>query len=379
MHQYLQKLQHIFHNGNDRTDRTGTGTRSIFGAINMEYDLTTPDGYATIPLLNTKRIHLPSVWHELIWMLRGDTNIRYLKENNVRIWDEWVDKDTAEYRTLTFDERIAKLLPAQAITFKEYVADLNRHVAGVYERHVAMMNKLHNWGVPETELVAGELGPVYGAQWRKWEDTRVIYTPVYEADEASYTARGFKKIGPVGIDHEFEGIVIRRDIDQIERLESRLNTNPDCRRLIVSAWNVGKIDEMKLPPCHTLAQWYVHTGPDGNNLLSCKLYQRSADFVLGIPFNMAFYSTLTHMLASVHGMQAHKFYHSIGDAHIYHNHYEQVAEQLSRMPSGQTPILKINNKDEANFPYGSILDIKYSDLEISNYTPQPAIKAPVAV
>lgn len=379
MHEYLRNLQNIYHNGKDRNDRTGTGTRSIFGSINMEFDLHT-GGAPTIPLLTTKRIHLPSVIHELLWMLSGDTNIRYLKKNKVRIWDEWVIPETAEYRILKWSERLS--LMSKKPEYDDFLAVTERaKVDGLSMDYILdiQSHRMEKAGVPETVLVAGDLGPVYGAQWRKWDDTRVIYKPLYEKDREFYISRGFKMISDAGIDYDTPGVVIHREVDQIARLEERLQNNPECRRLIVSAWNVAKLDEMALPPCHTLAQWYVETNEDGEQLLSCKLYQRSGDFFLGIPFNIAFYSILTHMLAKVHGMTAHKFYHTCGDAHIYHNHFDQVSEQLGRMPTKEPAYIKINTGDEANYPYGSILDISYEDIEIEGYDPMDAISAPVAV
>ncbi len=251
-------------NGVDKPDRTGTGIRSIFGH-QMKFDLN--DGF---PLVTTKKVHLKSIIHELLWFLQGDTNIGYLKENKVRIWDEWADEN-------------------------------------------------------------GDLGPVYGYQWRSWPTSK------------------------------------NGNIDQIAKVVEAIKTNPYSRRHIVSAWNPEFVDEMALPPCHTLFQFYV-----AENKLSCQLYQRSADFFLGVPFNIASYALLTMMVAQVCNLKPGKFVHTFGDAHIYHNHFEQVKEQLSREPR-DLPEMKIN---------GDIKDIfgfKFEDFELVNYDPHPLIKAPVAV
>lgn len=264
MQQYLDFLRYIRDTGIDKSDRTGTGTRSVF-SYDMRFDLS--KGF---PLVTTKKIHLRSVIIELLWFLRGDTNIKYLQENKVSIWDEWADEN-------------------------------------------------------------GNLGSVYGKQWRRWEcaDGRVI--------------------------------------DQISELIEQIKTNPDSRRLIVSAWNVGELDQMALPPCHLLFQFYV-----ADNRLSCKLIQRSADAFLGVPFNIASYSLLTHMIAQQCDLQPGEFIWSGGDCHIYSNHFDQVNEQLSREPR-DLPQLKILRKPE------SIFDYQYEDFEFLNYNPHPSIKAPVAV
>jgi thymidylate synthase len=264
MRQYLDLLNHVLEHGDKKEDRTGTGTISVFG-YQMRFDLS-----EKFPLLTTKKVHLKSVIHELLWFLKGSTNIEYLKENGVSIWDEWADEN-------------------------------------------------------------GDLGPVYGSQWRSWQ-----------------TSDG-------------------RTIDQISNLIENIKNNPDSRRLIVSAWNVGEVDKMKLPPCHCFFQFYV-----ANDKLSCQLYQRSADIFLGVPFNIASYALLTLMIAQVTNLAPGEFVHTLGDAHIYCNHIEQVKQQLSR-EAKDLPIMKINPhvKDIFNF--------KYDDFEILNYDPHPLIKAPVAV
>lgn len=264
MHQYHDLLRRILQEGTRKEDRTGTGTISLFGH-QMRFDLS--EGF---PAVTTKKLHLRSIIHELLWFLQGDTNIAYLRENGVTIWDEWAD--------------------------------------------------------PE-----GNLGPVYGAQWRSWR------TP----DGGS--------------------------VDQIAQVIETIRTNPDSRRMIVSAWNVGEIDRMKLPPCHLLFQFYVADGR-----LSCQLYQRSADVFLGVPFNIASYALLTEMIAHVTGLEPGDFVHTFGDAHIYLNHLDQVATQLERTPY-PLPTLKLNRDID------SIFDFTYDDIALENYQSHPAIPAPVAV
>jgi len=273
MKQYLDLIRHVMKHGTDKSDRTGTGTKSVFG-YQMRFDLG--EGF---PLLTTKKVHTKSIIHELLWFLKGETNIRYLKENGVSIWDEWADEN-------------------------------------------------------------GNLGPVYGSQWRSWQ-----------------AADG-------------------NTIDQVSQVISQIKKNPDSRRLIVSAWNVGEIDKMKLPPCHAFFQFYVAPPdlPKGEEIgrLSCQLYQRSADIFLGVPFNIASYALLTMMIAQVCDLKPGEFVHTLGDAHIYSNHFEQVELQLSRDPK-PLPELKLNPGIK------NIFDFKFEDIEIANYNPHPAIKAQVAV
>lgn len=264
MRQYLDLLQHILDHGVEKSDRTGTGTRSVFG-YQMRFDLA-----AGFPLVTTKKLHMRSIIHELLWFLRGETNTRYLKEHGVTIWDEWADEH-------------------------------------------------------------GELGPVYGKQWRSWQ------TP--------------------------DG----RAIDQIADVVERIRKTPDSRRLIVSAWNVADVDQMALPPCHLLFQFYVAQGR-----LSCQMYQRSADVFLGVPFNIASYALLTLMVAQVTDLQPGEFIHTFGDAHLYNNHLEQTQLQLSRQPR-PLPTMKINPAVKA------LLDFKFEDFTLENYDPHPHIKAEVAV
>lgn len=264
MQQYLELVRHILDNGTDKSDRTGTGTRSIFG-YQMRFNLA--DGF---PMVTTKKLHLKSIIHELLWFLKGETNIRYLKENGVRIWDEWADD-------------------------------------------------------------SGELGPVYGKQWRSWE-------------------------GADGRVH-----------DQISDLVSQIKKNPDSRRLIVSAWNVGELSQMALMPCHTIFQFYVADGK-----LSCQLYQRSADVFLGVPFNIASYALLTLMMAQVCDLQPGDFVHTFGDVHLYNNHFDQARLQLSRVPFA-LPRMRINPDVK------DIFSFRFEDFSLEGYQSHESIKAPVAV
>ena len=264
MKQYHDLMRHVLETGTTKTDRTGTGTTSVFG-YQMRFNLQ--EGF---PLLTTKKLHLKSILHELLWFLKGDTNISYLKENGVKIWDEWADEN-------------------------------------------------------------GNLGPVYGSQWRSWP-----------------TADG-------------------RHIDQITQVINQIKNTPDSRRMIVSAWNVGEIENMKLPPCHAFFQFYV-----ANGKLSCQLYQRSADIFLGVPFNIASYALLTQMMAQVCELQVGDFVHTLGDAHLYSNHIEQAKLQLSR-DCRKLPVLKINPEVK------TIFEFKFDDFKLEGYDPHPHIKAEVAV
>ena len=264
MQQYHDLMRHVLEHGNDKGDRTGTGTRSVFG-YQMRFDLS--EGF---PVLTTKKLHLRSIIHELLWFLQGDTNIRYLKENGVSIWDEWADEE-------------------------------------------------------------GNLGPVYGYQWRSWP-------------------------APDG-----------QHIDQIATVIEQIKSNPNSRRMIVSAWNPALVDDMALPPCHAMFQFYVADGK-----LSCQLYQRSADIFLGVPFNIASYALLTMMVAQVCGLQAGEFIHTLGDAHLYSNHFEQARLQLSRTPK-TLPTMHINPEVKDLFGF------KFEDFELLGYDPDPHIKAAVAV
>ena len=264
MDAYLDLMRHILEHGAEKGDRTGTGTKSVFG-YQMRFDLS--KGF---PMVTTKKLHLPSIVHELLWFLKGDTNVKYLQENGVRIWNEWADEN-------------------------------------------------------------GDLGPVYGKQWRKWE-----------------TRDG-------------------RIIDQLKQAVESIKTNPNSRRIIVSAWNVGELEDMALMPCHAFFQFHVADGK-----LNCQLYQRSADVFLGVPFNIASYALLTHMMAQVCGLKAGDFVHTLGDAHLYNNHLEQARLQVSREPL-PLPTLKLNPEIE------DIDDFTYADVEVVGYNHHPHIKAPISV
>lgn len=264
MQPYLDLMRHVLENGNDKSDRTGTGTRSVFG-WQMRFDLA-----RGFPVMTTKKLHLKSIIHELLWFLSGSTNVRYLQENGVRIWNEWADAD-------------------------------------------------------------GNLGPIYGYQWRSW--------PVTDG----------------------------RTIDQVKTVVTSLKNNPDSRRHIISAWNVGEIEKMALPPCHILFQFYV-----AGDRLSCQLYQRSADIFLGVPFNIASYSLLTMMMAQVTGYRPGEFIHTLGDAHIYLNHIDQVKLQLTRDPR-RLPVMSLNPDVR------DILGFTYADFSLSEYDPHPAIKGDISV
>lgn len=264
MRQYLELMQHVIDHGHQKSDRTGTGTLSVFG-YQMRFNLI--DGF---PLVTTKKCHLKSIIHELLWFLQGDTNIRYLHENGVTIWDEWADQN-------------------------------------------------------------GDLGPIYGHQWRSWT-----------ASEGQY-------------------------VDQLHEVIKQIKNTPDSRRMLISAWNVGDLHKMRLPPCHAFFQFYVT-----DDRLSCQLYQRSADISLGVPFNIASYALLTLMMAQVCNLQPGDFVHTLGDAHLYLNHLEQAHEQLQRTPRA-LPHMQLNSDVQ------DILNFKYEDFVLENYDPYPAIKAPVAV
>ncbi len=311
---YLDLLQHILDTGVKKEDRTGTGTISIFG-YQMRFDLS--KGF---PLLTTKRVPFKLIASELLWFIKGDTNIRYLLEHNNHIWDEWAFKkwvESSEYNgpdmtdfglRAAKDEEFAKVLDEQMKIFHEKVLTDD-----------------------EFSKKYGELGPVYGKQWRSWPSDN------------------------------------GETIDQLKNVIEQIKRNPNSRRLIVSAWNPAEVDEMALPPCHTLFQFYVAEGK-----LSCQLYQRSADVFLGVPFNIASYALLTYLIAHECVLEVGEFIHSFGDTHIYLNHIEQVKEQLSREPKA-LPTLKINPEKK------SVFDIELDDLSIEGYDPHPTIKAPVAV
>lgn len=305
MKQYLDLLRDIRDNGLEKSDRTGTGTKSVFGR-QLRFDLS--QGF---PAVTTKKLYMRTLTHELLWFLAGDSNIEYLVKNNVHIWDEWPFK--------AYLQATRQTVPA--VGSNEWNAKLQQFTETIKTDH-AFAKKY------------GELGPVYGHQWRHWPD------------------------GQGG------------EIDQITELIDGIKNNPDSRRHIVSAWNVADIQEMAkagLPPCHTLFQFYV-----ANGTLSCQLYQRSADTFLGVPFNIASYALLTLMVAQVTGLKAGEFVHTFGDAHLYLNHLEQVEEQLAREPR-PLPTMKLNPE------ITNIFDFTIDDFTLENYDPHPAIKAPIAV
>ncbi|MEX3623219.1 thymidylate synthase [Viridibacillus arvi] len=314
MLQYLQLCQHILDEGNDKGDRTGTGTRSVFG-YQMRFDLQ--KGF---PLLTTKRTAFRLIATELLWFLKGDTNVRTLIAQNNHIWDEWafekwVKSDQYEGPDMTnFGLRVNKD-PEFKIQYEEQMA--------------IFQNKVLN--DDEFAQEYGDLGPVYGKQWRSWP-----------ADNGE-------------------------TIDQVKNVIDSIKNNPNSRRHIVSAWNPAEVDDMALPPCHTLFQFYVADGK-----LSCQLYQRSADVFLGVPFNIASYALLTHLIAKECGLEVGDFVHTLGDAHLYSNHFDQVNEQLSRSPR-ELPQLIIKTEKESIFEY------EIEDLAIDGYDPYPRIKAPIAV
>nr|WP_106778858.1 thymidylate synthase [Lysinibacillus timonensis] len=311
---YLNLIEHILHNGVKKEDRTGTGTISIFG-YQMRFDLK--KGF---PLLTTKRVPFKLIASELLWFIKGDTNIRYLLEHNNHIWDEWAFEKWVKSEEYTGPDMANFGLRAAA---DEQFAKVFNQQMKIFNDKVLMDD--------EFALKFGDLGPVYGKQWRSWPT---------ESGET---------------------------IDQLKNVIEMIKNNPDSRRLIVSAWNPAEVEDMALPPCHTFFQFYVANGE-----LSCQLYQRSADVFLGVPFNIASYALLTHLIAHECGLQVGEFVHSFGDTHIYLNHLEQVKEQLTREPRN-FPTLTINHEKK------SIFDIEMEDLAIDGYEPHPPIKAPVAV
>lgn len=371
---YLGALSWLMTNGHDKKDRTGTGTRSKFGAINMEFDLMR-NGYPIVPQLSTKQVLDEKVKVEYDWMMSGSSRLEPLIEKGVHIWDNWVLKGTEVWGALlTIEQRAKKLNKADRA---EYEAHSNRAFISDALREQMQTEYLDAKGVHTHKLIGGELGPVYGRQWRDWVDTRLVTNEDYEANREDYWKRGFK---PIDTTFSTGMVVIQRRIDQIAEIEDALRTNRDSRRMILNAWNVSYIDEMALPPCHTLVQWAVEPDADGNEVLNCKLYQRSGDMFLGVPFNFLFYSIMTHQLAVVHGLVPGILYHSFGDAHIYQNHFDQVRLQLTRQPSPDNfPKINLPSAD-SNFDHlTSITQFTVEDVRITGNVHQGFISAPVSV
>lgn len=366
--QYLRALLYILKNGQERKDRTGVGTISVFGAINMEFELTDEQGRLLVPIPSTKKVLYDKYIKELVWMLSGQSNVKFLLDNGVNIWNEWVIPGTEVFgRLLGWSERIRE---CERMGFLDEFSAFRESLENPDDLD-AQDAWLTNKGVHAHQLLDGELGPVYGAQWRAHEDTRIITADQWSANPDAWIKRGFN-VAVVGRKNE---IVIQRRIDQLAQIERALATNHDSRRIILSAWNVARLDEMALPPCHTLSQWYVREGTDGNPVLDCKLYQRSGDAFLGVPFNFGFYSVMTHMLAQTFGMASGKLFHTFGDMHIYSNHVSQVRQQLDRpIMEDSYPVLSL---DRAEL-YSSITEFKLKDIHIDGYKSHPFIKAKVA-
>jgi thymidylate synthase len=382
-HQYNDWLRFILENGERRDDRTKTGTISAFGDVNMKFDLR-----KNFPAICGKRLMFLTMKKETIrWMLAGRYDLKSLKDMNVHIWDGNVKPGTEVYEgpLLTFSERIRMLTPGQLGLLNEYREEFHENgERGESEWLDYAEMKLNNWGVPENALSDGYLGPIYGKQWRAWEDIRIV--PASEM----YAQDAYEKWGSRGFSHtqfsDLNHVVIRREIDQIKLVEDaiknevlfhqgKLPKHSAGRRIILTGWNVAQLDEMQLPPCHTLAQWYVssNTDKEGKHFLDCKLFMRSNDIFLGMPFNVAQYAMLTEMLAHAHGLTARFFHVTEGDAHIYANHVDAVTKQLQRPVIHKAPKLVIHSG-----PVNSILDIKVEDIELVGYESYDSIKAPIA-
>ena len=357
--QYLSSLALIKDRGELSDNRTGINTISLFGDVNNTYVLTDNDK-AIVPLLSTKFVKIESIVHELIWMLSGSSRIKYLLENKVRIWDDWVIKGTEVFGPmLNHGDRLRLVRRTGKWEAMEKFTASAKTEDELMNLQVQFMDEN---GVHTHELVDGDLGPVYGVQWRHTKDLRLAD----DSDQAeNFHSRGFQQLLKTD-----QATVFGRVIDQIEQLEHNIRYNPNSRRLILIAWNTARIDEMALPPCHTLAQWRV----TNEGLLHCKLYQRSADWMIGVPYNIVFYSVLTHMLCHVFNLKAGNLYHSVGDAHIYENHLNGMRTQLNRA------IIE-DNCPTIGFSKGfdSILDIRAEDIQLSGYSCHPYISLPVAV
>lgn len=387
-------LKHILDHGEVRNDRTKTGTISVFGSINYSLDLR--DGF---PAITAKILRFVTMKKETMkWMLEGKSDLKTLKDINVNIWDQNVKPGTEVYEgvVLSTAQRL-RIAPA------DLQEEIERFIFGSFlpgtapladngsfdfdsfsEAHLFTINdQLDRGGVPRRALSDGDLGPIYGKQWREWDDIRIIDGADWKADPEGFAAKGYSVIGKM-----FNGweIAIGRKVDQIAAVEEAIKNeirfhngeiekHSAGRRIILTGWNVAQLDEMSLPPCHTMAQWYVSSNKNGNGkyYLDCKLYMRSNDMFLGAPFNVAQYAMLTEMLAHAHGLQARNMHITIGDAHIYSNHVEQVREQLSRPIIYKSPKLEIKSG-----PVKSILDIQLEDVNLVGYESYETIKAPIA-
>lgn len=414
---YHQQLNDILENGSDKDDRTGVGSRSVFGRQHR-FSLA---NYA-MPIITTKKVFTRGALHELIWMISGKTNIGYLKANDVNIWDSWIDQTTAIYNPLTFKERlqlflsndadksklaiVSKLLygilPPESEELKDSLV-LNKTVRLTWplEQQPKLKEMLDQHAVPTDKLIDGDLPEIYQKQWRHWEDVRIIDAKALE----EHYGRGYLLVSMIEGDKK---AVVRREIDQLKNVIEQLRNNPDSRRIIVSAWNPAVIDTVALPPCHAFFQFFSETMTVGERTLwmarnkpavmehihlnyteaetmavfdkcnipkrklSCQLYQRSADIVLGVPLNIIFYSALTHMVAQCVGMVAEEFIWTGGDVHVYNNQFEGIVTQLKRESVECFPQIELNPQIK------EIDDFTFNDISIVNYESQDAIKFPRA-
>jgi thymidylate synthase len=392
-HQYNDWLRFILENGEQRVDRTKIGTMSAFGDVNLKFDLR-----QNFPAITGKRLMFLTMKKETIrWMLEGKCDLKSLKEMNVNIWDGNVKPGTEVYEgpELSLSQRLEMCTKEQRASVEDFMVGgaMTTDEKSVHERDYdnlpetytfAINAKLNNWGVPENALSDGYLGPLYGKQWCAWEDIRFIpASELYDNAWEKYGSRGFSH---TGFENGRGHVAIRREIDQIKLVEEaiknevlfhqgKIDKHIAGRRIILTGWNVAQLDEMQLPPCHTLAQWNVSsvTDSEGKHFLDCKLFMRSNDIFLGMPFNVAQYAMLTEMLAHAHGLTARFFHVTEGDAHIYLNHMDAVAKQLQRPIIHKAPKLKINCG-----PVDSIRDIKVEDIELVGYESYDTIKAPIA-
>lgn len=383
-YQYNQNLRDILATGEERTDRTGVRTLSKFGSIKHTIDLR--EGF---PATTGKKFAFNTNKGETMdWMLKGKFDLKSLKDLGIRIWDQNVIPGTEEYEELSVEDRVKLLTPGQLENFKEFREELRaiKPSLSSTEYEDAFHAKLNNWGVQEEKLVGGDLGKIYGKQWRAWEDVRIVPIEEWSENFQKFMRMGFDT--PEGFFEYDDRIhdrpvrthaIIKREIDQVAQVEKAIAERSDSRRIILTGWNVAQLDEMSLPPCHTMAQWYVSQQKDeeGRNFLDIELYQRSNDMFLGCPFNVAQYALITELLAHVHGLRARMLYHTIGDAHIYLNHIEgpdSVTELLKRPIIHNSPKLVIAPGD-----YKSILDVPSSAVTMEGYESHPAFKnVPIA-